>query len=351
MTAFISIPKINKGGLFFMKRLPKGFGSVYKLSGNRRRPYAVRVRSGSDKNGKPTYSILGYFATSEEALTVLTEYNKNPYDLKNDSVTIADMWEIFKKRRFSEISASGCGIYTAAYKHLKELWDIPIKNIKTYQMQRLIDNIDKSWQTKSHIQTLLHQMFDIAIELDVIDKNYASFVKIGNRPKSDMHKPFTDAEIQKLFSVVFSEDIADTVLIMIYTGMRPSELLGMKTENIHLAEKYMVGGVKTKAGKGRVIPISDKVMPLVRKRYSIENRFFVDIPYHTYSKYFKSLMNKLGMEHLPHDCRHTFASMANTAGVNPTSVKLIMGHASQDLTERVYTHKAVEELISAVNMI
>ena len=50
-------------------------------------------------------------------------------------------------------------------------------------MQRLIDNIDKSWQTKSHIQTLLHQMFDIAIELDVIDKNYASFVKIGNRPK------------------------------------------------------------------------------------------------------------------------------------------------------------------------
>ena len=261
------------------------------------------------------------------------------------------MWEIFKKRRFSEISASGCGIYTAAYKHLKELWDIPIKNIKTYQMQRLIDNIDKSWQTKSHVQTLLHQMFDIAIELDIIDKNYASFVKIGNRPKSDMHKPFTDAEIQKMFSVVFSEDIADTVLIMIYTGMRPSELLGMKTENIHLAEKYMVGGVKTKAGKGRVIPISDKVMPLVRKRYSIENRFFVDIPYHTYSKYFKSLMSKLEMEHLPHDCRHTFASMANTAGVNPTSVKLIMGHASQDLTERVYTHKAVEELISAVNMI
>lgn len=334
-----------------MKRLPKGFGSVYKLSGNRRRPYAVRVRSGSDKNGKPTYSMLGYFATSEEALTVLTEYNKNPYDLKNDSVTIADMWEIFKKRRFGEISASGCGIYTAAYKRLKELWDVPIKNIKTYQMQTLIDNIDKSWQSKAHMQTLLHQMFDIAIELDVVDKNYASFIKLGNKPKSDIHKPFTNEEIQKLFSVVFSEDIADTVLIMIYTGMRPSELLGMKTENIHLAEKYMVGGIKTKAGKERVIPISDKVMPLVRKRYNKENRFFIDMTYPAYSRHFKELMDKLGMEHLPHDCRHTFASMANTAGVNPTSVKLIMGHASQDLTERVYTHKAVEELISAVNMI
>ena len=334
-----------------MKRLPKGFGSVQKLSGNRRKPYAARVQIGCSAEGKPIYKYIGYYADPQEALNALTEFNKNPYDLKNDSVTIADMWEIFKKRRFSEISASGCGIYTAAYKHLKELWDVPIKSIKTYKMQTLIDNMDRSWQSKSHVQTLLHQIFDMAIELDIVDKNYAAFIKLGNKPKSDIHKPFTNEEIQKLFSVVFSEDIADTVLIMIYTGMRPSELLGMKTENIHLSEKYMVGGIKTKAGKERVIPISDKVMPLVRKRYNIENRFFVDMSYTVYSRHFKTLMDSLGLSHLPHDCRHTFASMANSAGVNATSVKLIMGHASQDLTERVYTHKAIDELIAAVNLI
>ena len=62
-------------------------------------------------------------------------------------------------------------------------------------------------------------------------------------------------------------------------------------------------------------------------------------------------MQTLGMEHLPHDGRHTFASIANTAVVNSVSIKLIMGHSSQDITERVYTHKAIDELLAAVNMI
>lgn len=334
-----------------MKRLPKGFGSVQKLSGNRRKPYAARVQIGRSAEGKPIYKYIGYYADPQEALNALTEFNKNPYDLSAADITIEDMFEIFKKRRFPNISESGRYVYISAYKHLSPFYKKPIRELKTFQMQELIDNLDRSWQTKSHIQTLLHQMFDIAIELDIIDKNYASFIKLGSKPISNIHKPFTNDEIKKLFSSIFTEDLADTVLIMIYTGMRPSELLGMKTENIHLSEKYMVGGVKTKAGKGRIIPISNKIMPLILKRYNTDNKFFVDFTYQVYRRSFAELMNRLGMEHLPHDCRHTFASMANSVGVNSTSVKLIMGHASQDLTERVYTHKAIDELIAAVNLI
>ena len=40
---------------------------------------------------------------------------------------------------------------------------------------------------------------------------------------------------------------SDIILIMIYTGLRPTELLEIQTENVHLNEKYMVGGMKTKA--------------------------------------------------------------------------------------------------------
>jgi hypothetical protein len=39
----------------------------------------------------------------------------------------------------------------------------------------------------------------------------------------------------------------------------------------------------------------------------------------------------------------------NTA--NKLCVKRIMGHASKDLTERVYTHKDIEELIDTVNLL
>lgn len=339
-----------------MKRLPKGMGSICKLSGNRRKPYAARIQSGVTKGGNVAYKYLGYYESSQEALQALIEYNKNPYDLAAAGATISDIWDIFKQRRFEVISESGRQVYSAAYKHLSPIHSIPIKDLKTYQLQNLIDSVNRGWQTKSHIQTLLHQMYDIAIELDIIQKNYAEFIKLENKPKSDIHKAFTADEIGLLFNSVFSEVWADTVLIMIYTGMRPSELLKIKIDDIHLQERYMVGGLKTKAGKGRVIPINDKVYPFISKRYNTDNEFLIEykdkpVSYTLYKKYFNRLMQSLNMSHLPHDGRHTFASIANTAGVNSVSVKLIMGHSSQDITERIYTHKAIEELLAAVNML
>lgn len=334
-----------------MQRLPKGMGSVYKLSGSRRRPYAARIQTGRTEDGKAIYNFIGYYATRQEALTALLEYNKNPYDLTAAEVTIADLWDIFKQRRFDAISGSGHGIYNAAYNHLKPVWDKPIKDLKSFQLQSLIDSMDRSWQTKSHVQTLLNQLYDLAIELDILDKNYAKFIKIGSKPQSSIHKPFTTEEIKILFSAVFVEELADTVLIMIYTGMRPSELLNIKTENIHISEKYIVGGLKTKAGKDRVIPISNKIMPLILKRYNPDSKFFIDMSYHVYKNHFAALMQRLNMNHLPHDGRHTFVSMADSAGINQTVIKLIVGHASHDITERVYTHKAIDELVAAVNII
>lgn len=337
-----------------MKRLPKGFGSVYKLSGNRRKPYAARVLQRYEDD-KPIYKYVGYYETKREALAALTEYNKNPYDLDLANSTITDIWEIFKKRKFDKISLSGQRIYNAAFSHLKPICDTKIKDLKTYQLQQLIDDIPRKWQTKSHVQTLLHQLFDIAIELDIVQKNYAAYINLGNKPKSDIHKMFTDEEIKALFDNVNNFDWCDTVLIMIYTGLRPSELLNIRTCNVHIKEGYIIGGLKTKAGKERVIPINNKILPFISKRYNPNSEFLIvngDKPlnYAKYKNLFTDVMTSLNMDHLPHDCRHTFASMADTAGANKTAIKLIMGHASQDITERVYTHKTVTELCKVVNM-
>lgn len=339
-----------------MKRLPKGYGSVHKLTGNRRKPYAARITAGYNDKGTAVYKYIGYYETGSEALQALSDYNKNPYDTDLSGATIADIWEIFKQRRFNVISDSGKYIYNAAYGHLKPLHDKCIKDLKTYQLQAVIDNINRKWQTKNHVQTLLHQLFEIAMELDIVNKNYAAFIKLGTKPQSDIHSMFTPEEIQRLFNSVFSEEWADTVLILIYTGMRPSELLSVKTENVHLEERYVIAGLKTAAGKNRIIPISDKVLPFIKKRYNASNTFLIEennrpVSYSKYKTAFNALMKHLCMEHLPHDGRHTFASMANSAGINAVSVKLIMGHASQDITEKVYTHKAVNELVQAVNML
>ena len=115
---------------------------------------------------------------------------------------------------------------------------------------------------------------------------------------------------------------------MIYTGLRPTELLEIQTENVHLDEKYMVGGMQTEAGKDRIIPLNDKIIPLVKNRYDPNKKY------------------------LPHDGRHTFASLMDSAEANDVCIKLIMGHSMKnDTTKGTYTHKTLKELLTEVNKI
>ncbi|WP_146553674.1 tyrosine-type recombinase/integrase [Rummeliibacillus sp. SL167] len=57
------------------------------------------------------------------------------------------------------------------------------------------------------------------------------------------------------------------------------------------------------------------------------------------------------MTHRPHDCRHTFATLMDNADANKLSIKRIMGHASKDITDKVYTHKDIEQLLKAIDLI
>lgn len=153
-------------------------------------------------------------------------------------------------------------------------------------------------------------------------------------------------------------EFTDTILIMIYTGFRVGELLDLKTENIKLEEGIMIGGLKTEAGKDRIIPIHNKILPLIKNLYNPKNEFFIinskgqQMKYSNYRREkFDVVMKKLGMNHSPHECRHTFATLMSNADANSVAITKIMGHENYGLTKKVYTHKDVEELKKAVDSI
>lgn len=150
------------------------------------------------------------------------------------------------------------------------------------------------------------------------------------------------------------------MLIMIYTGWHIGELLSMRTDDVDLQEWTMRGGSKTQAGKNRIVPIHPRIRPLIKKLYNPNQEYLIPSPdgksalsYYTYRDvYFRRIMEQLQMpDHRPHDCRHTFASEADTAGMNKLCIKPIIGHASQDITNRVYTHKTIEELRQEIEKI
>jgi len=78
-------------------KLPNGYGSVVKLSGQRRKPYAVRKSNGVDDRGYPIYNVIGYYETRELGLMALSEYNKNPYDLEKSKITLNELFTRYLK--------------------------------------------------------------------------------------------------------------------------------------------------------------------------------------------------------------------------------------------------------------
>ncbi len=235
------------------------------------------------------------------------------------------------------------------------------KDIRLSHLQGVIDDSGMAHPTRASIKTLFNVLFTYAMKNDIVEKNYSQYVDVGKREGKINRKPFTLQEIQKIFDNVNAIDYMDTILIMIYTGLRVGELLDLKIKNIHLDERYMIGGFKKEAGTDRIIPINKKIEPYIRKYYEQnKDKEYLIInslgrPF-TYSNYrrekWDNMMEKLEFDgHRPHDCRHTFDTLMDNANANKLAIKRIMGHASPDITDSVYTHKTLEDLIEAIDLI
>lgn len=342
---------------------PNGYGSITKLKGSRRKPYMVRITTGRSLDPKTGNiqlhrAVLGYYPTRKEAMQALAEYNTKPFDLKTKQITLEEIYQLWSKEKFSSIADKSVATYKAAYKHITKTLPVPIRDLRKFQLQECIDECPAGYTTKKNIRTLYHQLFDYAIQNDIIEKNYAEFLNIGEHTTVIKRTVFSSEEIQKLWKNVDRMEYIDSILILIYSGMRVGELLEMQRCNVDIEKKTMrIVRAKNKSSL-RTVPIHEKILPLVKKYYDLgqepllpntEGNFF------TYSNYqqkkWKHIMDQLEMSHLPHDTRHTFASIADTAGLKKICIKRILGHESNDITDKVYTHKDIEELLEQINMI
>ena len=318
-------------------KLPNGYGSVVKLPGKRRKPFAARITTSWAENGKQEKKYLGYFKTRQEAMKALADYNENPFDLASREITFADLFERWQKVKYKDKGIPS--EYVAAYKKLVPLYDMPFAEIRKRHIQAVIDGLKVGYSAKNHIKAVCTMMFKYAIDQEIVATNFASLVELPKNERSEIHKPFTQEELQILWQN--KEDFtAKIALILCYTGMRPTELLIMKTSDVHLEERYMRGGIKTAAGKNRVIPIAEKILPFIAEMYNPENEYLVTEngkPLHQ-TKFRKRYWDKsevlksLPTKHLPHDGRHTCATLPDDAGIPLKIRQMILGHSSHDIT-------------------
>ena len=345
-----------------MKRA-NGAGSIKKLSGNRRNPYMVLITTGYEFNEitlikKQIQTPLGYYPTEELAKKALDKYNENPYDIDVEKVTFLDVYTEWSKRYYNDLNnRSTERSNVAAFKHSKPLHDMIFKAITITNMKDTINSAIVGPATKGRMKSLYNLMFDYAVESEIINVNTArNFTMKGLLKQIEkerkIKKPFSEEDEKTLWD---NQDygFAKMVLIGIYSGWRPQELAILKRSNIDLANGTMIGGIKTDAGTDRVVPIHPKIEEFVKHYYKLsegleylfndfEGQQGTNMTYDKYRGRFKKVMSRCQLkDYTPHCTRHTFITKAKNSNIDEYALKLIVGHETSDITEKVYTHRDV----------
>lgn len=348
-------------------KLANGTGTVYKLSGNRRNPYIVRKTIGWDidpitEKRKQLYITIGYAPTRAKGMEMLMNYNQNPYDVESAKITFEEVFEKWSKDKFPTISDSNIKGYNASYKCCSSLYKRVFKDIKLIDLQKVIDDSGKNYPTLRKLKVLLNQMYEYAMKYEICNKDYSQYIDIvkfkDKNPNKTDRSPFSKDELSSLW-LQKNNKYVQIVLMLIYSGLRVSELLNLKCENVNL-EEHCFDIIKSKTDSGiRKVPIADKVYDFYTKWYNEKSEFLIhtdDGKKFTYRNYYDSYwtpaMELIDSTHKPHDTRHTCVSMLTEKEVSPTIIKKIIGHSgAMSLTERVYTHVNVQELLEAINRI
>lgn len=335
------------------RRRPKGSGTVYKMSGQRARPWIAIT-------GKK--EVLGTYETSGAAVQALDAYNAQNTPAARLKYTFADVYARWSEQHYKDVGAAGRDSYERAFSKASKLHKREMRELKTEDYQTIIDDLTAAGLSRSMCEKqrqLFSQLCKWAMQQDIINKNYAEGLRLPPAAQKK-ERTLTKAEIESIRAVSADKSnrlapTADLALVLLYTGMRITELLSMRRDDVHLSEGYMVGGMKTETGKNRIIPILAPVRLIIAGWMldSIGSPFLLPTASgrqrdtNTVEHSFRSLMKLCGIEGVtPHTLRHTAATAMIEAGVAPTAVQAILGHKDFTTTANIYTsHTSPDYLI------
>lgn len=373
-------------------KLPNGFGSIKYLGKNRTNPYAVHPPTEEfNLNGSPItpkaiayvddwylgFSILMSLkagtwdpqqlpgmkqqmgdtpAQSDLTTKLLADYNlvKRAYAGENQaaSPTFREVYEGFYKYKYEDdksrvYSKSASDSTRAAYRNCATLHDRVFKDLRHDDLQDVVNACTLKHASLELIVSLYHQMYAYADIREIVDKDYSAHVKINIPDDDESGVPFTEEDLKKLWAKK-ADPVVEFILIMCYSGYR---IRAYQKMEINLEENYFKGGVKTTAGKSRIVPIHPAIRPLVMSRLKRDGRLLDNIQ--GFRKEMYSKLESLGIEkHTPHDCRHTFSVFCEKYRINENDRKRMLGHSfKDDITNSIYGHRTVDELRGEIEKI
>ncbi|MBO5701385.1 MAG: tyrosine-type recombinase/integrase [Clostridia bacterium] len=339
------------------KKRANGTGSVYKLAGRRRKPWAVVI----SVEGKKI--LLGTFKTQTEANKRLDSANTNGISSYYDH-TLGEMFEILVNLNKERLTKSGLTNYRSGYKYLEIYQNTKMRDIRAAHIQDAINRAQaegKGYATWKKIQNIASLMCQLAMANDLIDKNYAQLITLPKQKEKTEKPSFSPSQLELMWASWQKDRIITAVLAMCYIGLRVNEFLDLKKENVDLAERVIYAqGSKTEAGKNRIIIIPPVAVPLFEKMMTSESEYLFASPNgkrwevkNFRDRAFYPALRGFGIDKdagtdksnlTPHSCRHTYAYLCVKYGLNPKATMDLMGHTKYSTSTEIYAEATKHDI-------
>lgn len=374
-------------------RLPNGFGNIRYLGKRRTNAYAVHPpATDCDEHGnylrpkalcyvddwyvgfavlnayhagtyKPGDEILfkAFKAAADtdldvfchRLLTDFSAYSHTESVKAENEKTFAEVYEEFFEWKYGEkatkkLSPQSRASTRAAFQNCSALHNRPFRKLRLADLQDCVDACPLKAASIELMVSLIKQMFKYGELYELCDKNYASGLRMPDAAEDEHGVPFSDEDLAVLWKYK-ADPVIEMILIMCYSGFRISEYLSI---TVSTREWYFQGGLKTAAGKNRIVPVHSAIQGLVSARMGRFGKL-LNISPAAFRKVFCKALKPLGLDgHTPHDCRHTFSRLCEKYRVPEADRKRMLGHSfGTDITNGIYGHRTLDELRESIEMI
>ena len=319
-----------------------------------RKPDGKRdIRTFSGKTQKEAKTKRDEFLRKKEAGLLTGQ------DIRFDE--FASMWMEHHKENVKPTTAEG-------YKYtLRILTDHfgrrKLSDIKAMDIEQFLRQLRKEGRSDSALaqcRGMLFQIFKKAVANDYLMKNPVEYAEKMRKSPPKRKEAFTADEIRYLMQNLPENKIGWSIRLLLATGMRTQELLGLEPRHITkdgsaITIEQALVRLKGSVGIGtpksydsyRTIPVPPMAQYCARALRDTEDKFVWNSPKKAdqpcnpsyFSDQFKKTLEQMeGVRVLtPHCCRHTYVSQMQALGVSVETIQSIVGHADMDMT-RHYLH-------------
>ena len=326
-----------------------GTGTAYKRGKTWTARIVLGYYVGDDGKRHARTANRGGFATKKEALDYIPKLKAEAE--RSATLTLSGYWEFYEAKKLPELSRDKQTAYRIAWRRWAALATRKLEDLKIETLQAAMDEAATTYYTARDMKNLMSHFYKHGLANQTVSVNLAQYLQLPPANASEQ-TPFNGEELDLLWKdFAAGNTFTGYILLMIYTGMMPGELLQARKEHIDWDGKQIRGaGLKTATRKAAPIVLADVILPVLRVLVDTSHgEKLIHINKDNFYKEYYATLERIGTRRLPpYSCRHTTGTDLAKAAVPAFTIQKIMRHAKITTTQH-YTHMDATDALSGVN--